>query len=83
MADQVSFAKDILPLFTQVDIEHMADQDIPLDDYSYMSTPDNATAVLDSVANGSMPPTWAGGGGAWPEEEVMLFAKWVEAGDQP
>ena len=54
MADQVSFAKDILPLFTQVDIEHMADQDIPLNDYSYMSAPDNATAVLDSVANGSI-----------------------------
>jgi hypothetical protein len=83
MPDTVSFEKDILPLFTPTDIEHMNDKEIYLSDYAYMSNPDNATAVLDSVANGSMPPTWGGGGGAWPEEKVQLFAKWVEDGYQP
>ena len=83
MPDEVSFAKDILPLFTPVDIEHMNDQEVFLSDHSYMSDADNASAVLETLANGSMPPTWGGGGGAWPEEKVELFRKWIEGGYQP
>ena len=79
MAD-VSFQKDILPLFTETDIEHMNDQEIYLSDYEYMKQPENASAVLESLENGSMPPTWGGGGGAWPEDKVQLFRSWVEGG---
>jgi hypothetical protein len=83
MAGTVSFAKDVLPLFTALDIEHMNDQDVYLSDHTYMSDPDNAAAVLETLANGSMPPTWGGGGGAWPEDKVVLFRSWIEGGYQP
>jgi len=83
MAATVSFAKDILPLFTAVDIEHMNDQEVFLSDHAYMSDPDNAAAVLETLANGSMPPTWGGGDGAWSEDKVALFRSWIEGGYQP
>ena len=83
MAGPVSFATDILPLFTETDIDHMNDQEIYLSDYEYMKQPENAAAVLESLENGSMPPTWGGGGGAWPEDKVALFRSWVEGGYQP
>jgi hypothetical protein len=37
MAAPVSFSKAILPLFRQVDINHMKPYDVFLDDYSWMS----------------------------------------------
>jgi hypothetical protein len=83
MPETVSFAKDVLPLFTAVDIDHMNNQEVYLSDYEYMSRPDNAAAVLETVANGSMPPTWGGGGGAWSEDKVTLFRSWIEGGYQP
>jgi hypothetical protein len=79
----VSFAKDILPLFAAVDIEHMNDQDIYLSDHAYMSDPGNAAAVLETLENGSMPPTWGGGEGAWSQDKVALFRSWIEGGYQP
>ncbi|HLW16450.1 MAG TPA: hypothetical protein VKV69_03705 [Actinomycetota bacterium] len=82
MAD-VSFANDILPLFTETDIDHMNDQGVMLADYEYMKDPDNAAAVLGTLEEGSMPPTWGGGGGAWPEDKVALFRSWVEGGYKP
>jgi hypothetical protein len=83
MAGTVSFAKDILPLFPAVDIEHMNDQDIYLSDHAYMSDPGNAAAVLETLENGSMPPTWGGGEGAWSQDKVALFRSWIEGGYQP
>ena len=79
MAD-VSFEKDILPLFTETDIDHMNDQGVMLSDYNYMKDPDNAADVLRTLEDGSMPPTWGGGGGAWSEDKVALFRSWVEGG---
>jgi hypothetical protein len=43
---QVSFACDITPLFRDVDISHMAWHGIKLDDYTFLSDPDNADKVL-------------------------------------
>ena len=82
MAD-VSFEKDILPLFTELDIDHMNDQDFPLADYDFMKTPENAESTLNRLADGSMPPTWGGGGGAWSEDKVELFRRWIEGGYKP
>jgi hypothetical protein len=48
-----SFKTDIVPLFTSVDIEHMSRLEVPLDDYAYMSQPDNAAGVYHQVSNGS------------------------------
>ena len=39
---QVSFARDIGPLFRDVDISHMEVHGIKLDDYTFMSDPENA-----------------------------------------
>lgn len=82
MAD-VSFEKDILPLFTETDIDHMNDQGVMLSDFDYMKEPDNAADVLRTLEDGSMPPTWGGGGGAWSEDKVALFRSWVEGGYKP
>ena len=43
---QVSFAADIKPLFRDIDISHMKSFGVELDDYTYMSNPDNAKAKL-------------------------------------
>ncbi|HTW35806.1 MAG TPA: hypothetical protein VMD53_14405 [Rhizomicrobium sp.] len=54
-----SFAADILPLFTAIDIAHMARGHVMLGEYAYMSKPANAQAVLDRLdgtGGAIMPP---------------------------
>ena len=51
----VSFAQDIRPLFTDMDIAHMKGFGILLDDFGYMRDPAHAQHVLNRVSNGSMP----------------------------
>ena len=46
-ATKVSFARDIKPLFRAVDISHMKAHSIKLDDYTFMSDPDNAKRCLE------------------------------------
>jgi hypothetical protein len=41
----VSFAKDILPLFRPLDVEHMQAFDVRFDDYTYMSAASNNTGT--------------------------------------
>lgn len=78
-----SFANDIVPLFTQTDVDHMKDQGVSLDDYAYMSNPSNAQSVYQQVSSGSMPPKWGGGEGPWPAANVALFKAWMDGGYQP
>jgi hypothetical protein len=78
----VSFHTDILPLFTSVDVEHMSGRDVSLDDYSYMSRPENATKVHEAVAGGWMPPG-SSGEQPWPEDKVELFKRWMDEGYAP
>ncbi len=47
---KVSFARDIRPLFRDVDISHMERHGIKLDDYTFMSDPDNANKVLETLS---------------------------------
>lgn len=80
----VSFAKDIRPLFRAIDISHMKSFGVHLDDYTYMSNPNNANAVLATLSpqNGedpSMPP----GGPYWTAAQLALFAQWQKDGYQP
>ena len=42
---KVSFAADIKPLFRAIDVSHMKPYGVKLDDYNYMSDPDNANRV--------------------------------------
>ncbi|MGC2637715.1 MAG: hypothetical protein WA294_11095 [Acidobacteriaceae bacterium] len=80
----VSFAASIRPLFREMDIEHMSGFGVELDDYEWMSKPENAASVLATVSpqNGqapSMPP----GGPYWTADQLALFAQWQEDGYQP
>ena len=79
----VSFSKDIKPLFRPIDIDHMKDYGVSLDDYQYMSDPAdnhaNAQAVLDRLSNKTMPP----GGPYWSATQLALYAKWQSDGYQP
>lgn len=78
----VSFKADILPLFTSIDIEHMSFAGVSLDDYSYMSEPDNANGVYEKVSTGAMPPGDSGER-PWSPDEVGLFKAWMDGGYQP
>ena len=42
----VSFQNDILPLFTQTDIQHMQGMGVQLSDYNYMSNPAGGSVML-------------------------------------
>jgi ActR/RegA family two-component response regulator len=83
-AAKVSFARDIRPLFRAVDISHMKAHGIKLDDYDFMSDPDNADKVLEALSPRendvpAMPP----GGPYWTEDQLALFAQWQTEGYQP
>jgi hypothetical protein len=81
MPDAVSFARDILPLFTPMDIACMARHGVRLADYQYMSVPANARNVashLDGTQPPRMPP-----GAAWPAANISLFQAWMTGGYQP
>ena len=57
MDDKVSFDADILPLFTQKDIQHMDPLRVHLNDYAYMSDPtnDHANATKTSAIQNPVP----------------------------
>jgi len=78
----ISFARDILPMFRPIDIEHMSKYKILLDDYTYMSEPSrdhgNAQDVEDSLVQQSMPP----GGPYWSAQQLTLYKRWRSDGHQ-
>jgi hypothetical protein len=81
---QVSFARDIRPLFRDVDISHMEVHGIKLDDYTFMSDPDNANKVLEILSpHEADPPAMPPGGPYWTEDQLALFAQWQNEGYQP
>jgi hypothetical protein len=77
----VSFATQIRPLFTDIDIEHMS---FYCDLSSYDDVKANAAVILGRL-NGSggirMPPDFAGG--PWPDTNIALFEQWMKDGTQP
>jgi len=73
MSDEaVSYENDIRPLFRDKDRERM---EFAFDLWSYESVKENADLILERLSEGDMPCD-----GAWPEEQVALFRRWVEAG---
>jgi hypothetical protein len=72
----VSFQNDILPLFRPQDIACMAGMGVMLDDYSYMSQPDNAQAVYDHLT-GTAQPQMPLGGPYWTADQIALFNRWM------
>ena len=79
----VSFARDIRPMFRQIDIEHMRNRGVLLDDYTYMADPSNdygnAQNVEDRLTSQSMPP----GGPYWSDQQLTLYRQWRSDGYQP
>ena len=71
----ISFAKDIKPLFRAKDINAMKKR---FDLSSYQDVQGYAAGILQKLTDGSMPCD-----GAWPEEQVDLFRRWVEDGCKP
>jgi len=77
---QVSFDKDIKPLITEVDRNHML---FMFDLWSYNDVKDNADDIYDSVSNGRMPPPPPRGDGPWSKDKSDLFKQWIDGGYQP
>jgi hypothetical protein len=75
MAQQLSFARDIRPLFRDRDIRSMQSA---FDLASYEDVRENAEAIHAAVAAGQMPCD-----GAWAEEDVRRFRSWLDTGALP
>lgn len=74
-SEQVSFARDIRPLFRDEDVDEMQ-WAFDLTDYADVCR--YAEPILDRVAEGTMPCD-----APWPAERVELFQRWVDGGTQP
>jgi hypothetical protein len=86
MTARVSFASDIRPLFRPIDIEHMLPFDVRLDDYAYMSdATDNHKNARDvgDFLTGARKPRMPLGGPFWTDEQLALYARWMDDGFQP
>lgn len=80
----VSFSTDIRPLFRSIDISHMKSFGVELDNYAYMSNPDNANNVLATLSpHDGQPATMPPGGPYWTTSQLALFAQWQRDGYQP
>ena len=75
MAQQLSFARDIRPLFRDRDIQSMKSA---FDLASYDDVRTHAEAIYATLAAGQMPCD-----GAWPDENVRQFRSWVDTGALP
>jgi hypothetical protein len=68
-----TWTKDIRPLFTEVDVQHMTNQGIDLSQYDVVKS--NSANILAAVSAGRMPP-----GNPWPPAWVQLFQNWINGG---
>jgi hypothetical protein len=75
MEQDVSFERDIRPLWRERDVKSMA---FAFDLSSYDDVRNNAEAIYDRLAAGTMPCD-----GAWPADDVNRFRAWVDGGSQP
>jgi hypothetical protein len=77
----VSYATNIRPLFTQIDIDHMEAQSLDL--ASYADVKKNAQHILDrlkGIGGEQMPPPPAR---PWSAGNIALFKQWIDDGCQP
>ena len=57
---------------------------VELDNYTYMSEPDNANRVLAAISpHDGGPPTMPPGGPYWTTAQLALFAEWQNSGYKP
>ena len=70
--ETVGYQQDVRPLFREKDRERM---EFAFDLWSYADVKENADAILERLSDGDMPCD-----GAWPDEQVAMFRRWVEGG---
>jgi hypothetical protein len=70
-----SFESDIRPLFRERDQRSMT---FAFDLWAYDDVRAHADAIHGRLRNGSMPCD-----GAWPDEQVNMFQRWIESGMAP
>jgi len=75
MDQDVTFARDIRPLFRDRDVSSMSSS---FDLSSYDDVRANAEPIYGRLADGSMPCD-----GAWPPESVERFRSWIDGGFVP
>ncbi len=75
----LSFERDIRPMFTQMDIDHMS---AFMDLASRDSVFENAEAIYETVSTGAMPPR-SSGEPAWTPEMCATFKQWQSQGGPP
>jgi hypothetical protein len=68
----VSFQRDIKPLFRDEDRERMQ---FAFDLWAYEDVRTHAQVILDRLDNGSMPCD-----GPWPEDKVATLRRWIASG---
>jgi hypothetical protein len=71
----VTYGRDIRPLFRDQDVESMS---FAFDLSSYEDVRDDAEAIHDRLAGGTMPCD-----GPWPAEDVARFRAWIDNGSPP
>jgi hypothetical protein len=69
---EVTFARNICPLFRDGDIRSMS---FAFDLSSYEDVRANAEAIYARLADGSMPCD-----GRWPADDVARFRTWIDTG---
>ena len=75
MAEDVTFAEDIRPLFRDGDVRSMSSV---FDLSSYDDVRANAEVIYTRLADGTMPCD-----GAWPANDVARFRTWIDDGFAP
>lgn len=83
MSTTTSFRADILPLFTERDIQGMI-KGFNLASYDEVKA--HAPAIYDrirGIGGAVMPPPPPRGEGPWPQSRIDLFAKWIADGCPP
>jgi hypothetical protein len=72
--EQLSFERDVRPLFRDRDRGSMLEV-ASFDLWAREDVVEHSQAILERLENGSMPCDQS-----WPDEQVALFRRWVEAG---
>jgi hypothetical protein len=72
---EVGFDREIRPLFRDEDVKAMS---FALNLASYDDVRENAEAIYERLADGSMPCDRR-----WPAEEVERFRTWIDNGSPP
>ena len=83
MSTSTGFRADILPLFTERDIQGMI-KGFNLASYDEVKA--HASAIYDrirGIGGAVMPPPPPRGEGPWPQSRIDLFAKWIADGCPP